>query len=181
MSQMARDQRVFLSLGSNLGDRQDNLSIALDRIAAIPCSQIFELSSIFESEPVGFQHQNAFLNLVLELGTGLDPFELLTQIQKIESSMGRVRAIRWGPRLIDIDILLFGNHCIQKTDLIIPHPHLTNRRFVLEPLKEIAADIRVPSHDQTVAELQRSCKDSHWITFYAGSDSIYSQIHEEVL
>lgn len=101
------------------------------------------LSSVYETDPVGYEEQPRFLNLAAEVRTGLEPSELLHRCQEVENRLGRVRSIRWGPRTIDIDLLLFGDHEIETAELTIPHPRMAERAFVLEPLAEIAPDLRV--------------------------------------
>ena len=141
----APTQSVYLSLGSNLGDRQ----LHLER--AIACLnqegiKVQRQSSLYETEPQDVQQQPWFLNMVLECQTSLLPLPLLKVLQRIEHEIGRIRkgAVRRGPRILDIDILLFGNAVMDTPQLVIPHPRLTERRFVLEPLLEIAPDLRHP-------------------------------------
>jgi 2-amino-4-hydroxy-6-hydroxymethyldihydropteridine diphosphokinase len=135
---------AYLSLGSNLGDRKSNLLRASEELANA-CIQVVHASSIYETEPQDFIDQPAFLNCVLAVQSELSPFALLGRTHAIEAAMGRTRSeILKGPRVIDIDILLIGALVLQDERLIIPHPRMLNRRFVLEPLVEIAADLRHP-------------------------------------
>jgi 2-amino-4-hydroxy-6-hydroxymethyldihydropteridine diphosphokinase len=143
---------VYLSLGSNLGDRRGTLLDAVARLEA-PDFRIRRVSSIYETEPVDFRDQPWFLNLVLEAETELFPKQLLARIRKVELGLGRKRLRKKGPRSIDIDILLYGETVIESAELAIPHPRLTERRFVLEPLAELAPQLRHPVTRQTIAEL----------------------------
>lgn len=135
----------YLSLGSNQGDRKDNLTKALEHMNSISASKINKVSSCYETEPWGGVTQDSFLNLVIEVETELDPVELLHECQKIELKLGRKRDIHWGPRTIDIDILLYGDIRFQSEELIIPHPYLEQREFVLAPLREINPALLLPS------------------------------------
>ena len=143
---------AYLSLGSNLGDRPANLRHAIERIekAGICVSR---RSSIYETEPQDLREQPWFLNQVLEIETDLPAGDLLATTQRIEAQMGRERTLSKGPRTIDIDILLYGDEVIQNAELEIPHPRMTARRFVLEPLSEIAPHLRHPVTNRTIREL----------------------------
>lgn len=142
---------VYLSLGSNLGDRAVNISTALDHLATV--GEVKTVSSFYETEPVDFAAQPWFVNCAVALETELMPRQLLGRLQAIEQKMGRRRTHAKGPRLIDIDILLFGTSVIDHPDLIVPHPELHERRFVLEPLVEIAPDVRHPIFKKSMRQL----------------------------
>jgi 2-amino-4-hydroxy-6-hydroxymethyldihydropteridine diphosphokinase len=144
---------AFLSLGSNLGDRQSRLNEALNRLETGGV-HVVSRSSIHETDPQDFLDQPRFLNMAVEVETDLTPRELLAAIQKIESEMGRQRTIPKGPRTIDIDILFYANQTTSVPGLEIPHPRLTERHFVLDPLSEIAPDLRHPVTGKTVRELR---------------------------
>lgn len=131
---------VFLGLGSNLGDRQKFLDKALKLIEE-RAGRIVKSSSVSETEPWGKLDQPDFLNMVVEIDTDLSPADLLVACQGIEIELGRVRAGRWAPRVIDIDILLYGDRQIDEPMLKIPHPLMWVRDFVMEPLKEIAPEV----------------------------------------
>ncbi|MGA1795395.1 MAG: 2-amino-4-hydroxy-6-hydroxymethyldihydropteridine diphosphokinase [bacterium] len=135
---------AYLGLGSNIGNRIKNLEKALALLAAQTGIRVISTSSFYETEPVGFRDQGWFVNQVARIETTLPPLELLRVTQHIENSMGRTRAIRWGPRSIDIDILLYGDLVIDHAGLTIPHPRMTERRFVLVPLAEIDPSLRHP-------------------------------------
>jgi len=150
---------VFLGVGTNLGDREKNLS---DVTAIIERSigDILLASSIYETEPWGFEAKDEFLNMVLKVSTGLGPSELLSRILGIEISMGRLRGEKqYSSRIIDIDILLYGDRIIDEEDLCIPHPHLHERKFVLVPLSEIAPSLIHPVINQSIASLLFNCSD----------------------
>lgn len=147
---------VYLSLGSNLGDREANLRRAIESIAANPANAVLAVSSIYETAPVGEPNQPCFLNLAAAVETNLAPHAFLEQIQTIELAMGRVRTRRWGPREIDIDIILWGTRIIDSPTLTIPHPEFRNRAFVLAPLAEIAPDAVDPITGRTVRDLHNA-------------------------
>ena len=143
---------VYLSLGSNLGDRAASLRAAIDRLAA--AGKVAEVSSFYETEPVEFTEQPWFLNCAVKLETEKMPRQLLTALLEIERQMGRRRDRKKGPRTIDLDIVLFGSSAIRTKGLTIPHPAMHERRFVLEPLAEIAPDLPHPVLKQTIRELR---------------------------
>ena len=142
---------AYLALGSNLGDRRANLDRALERLAA-PELRVVRVSSTYETAPRDVLHQPWFLNQVAEAETTLFPRRLLARAQKIERELGRKRGQPRGPRVIDIDILLFGEAIISTPDLEVPHPRMLERRFVLEPLAELAPDLRHPATGRTMRE-----------------------------
>ena len=144
-------KRAYLSLGSNVGDREANLREAITRLEEI--GRVEAVSSFYETEPVEFTAQGWFLNCAVGLETEKAPAQLLKSLLTIEQAMGRHRVQPKGPRNIDIDILLFGDSVVNTQDLTIPHPAMHLRRFVLEPLAEIAPEIRHPVLKKTVREL----------------------------
>jgi len=143
---------VYLSLGSNLGDREAQLKEALARLSTL--GRVLGVSSLYETEPVEFTEQPWFLNCAVAFETSTTPQQLMTAILKIEHEMGRRRLQNKGPRAIDIDILLFGNDIIHSPQLTLPHPGIPHRRFVLEPLAEIAPDLQHPVLKKTIQELR---------------------------
>jgi 2-amino-4-hydroxy-6-hydroxymethyldihydropteridine diphosphokinase len=143
---------VYLSLGSNLADRSGNLQDAITRLSSL--GEVVEVSSFYETEPVELLAQPWFLNCAVKLNTEKMPRQLLRGVLEIEKKMGRRRGQKKGPRNIDIDILLFGNSTVETKGLTIPHPAMHERRFVLEPLTEIAPEARHPVLKSTVRELR---------------------------
>jgi 2-amino-4-hydroxy-6-hydroxymethyldihydropteridine diphosphokinase len=146
---------VYLSLGSNLGDRAENLRRAIEQLHGVR-----RVSSFYETEPVDVADQPWFLNCVAEIEIGGSPLELLRELQAIEQGLGRVRTIPRGPRTVDLDILFFADTVMDMPELTIPHPRLEVRRFVLEPLAEIAPELRHPVTGRSVAEMLAGLKDS---------------------
>lgn len=146
---------AYLGLGSNLGDRRAALAEALNLLDAAPGLRLLAVSSIYETEPWGVTDQPAFLNLAAAFATTLSPADLLAVCQQVEQTVGRAQTYRWGPRVIDVDILLYGHAVVSATtpDLQIPHARLTERAFVLVPLAEIAPDAVVLPADATVLQL----------------------------
>jgi len=146
--------RWFVGLGSNLGDRHDFLRRAVEALRAEPCVEVLRASSLYETAPVGGPAgQGLYLNAVVELASTRSPSELLLACQRIEQRLGRRRTVRDGPRTIDLDLLLCGDRIIEEPDVTIPHPRLHLRRFVLEPLAELAADAVHPVLRRSMAEL----------------------------
>jgi len=129
--------KAFVGLGSNLGDREAQIRMALDELAKLPGSRVIRASSLYDSEPAGEVEQPNFLNAVAQLDTELTARQLLWNLLLIERRLGRVRSARWGPRSIDLDLLMFGELVVDEPDLQVPHPELDRRSFVLVPLVEI--------------------------------------------
>ena len=150
---------AYIGLGSNLGKRRNNCSNAIEALAGLPRCSLLKTSSWYETEPVGPVEQPSFINGVILLETCKDAHWLLRQMLAVETSFGRIRSLRWGPRSIDIDLLFFDDLVIDSPKLSVPHPYLHERRFVLEPLNEISPDLRHPSLRKTVAELLADLKD----------------------
>jgi len=143
---------VYFSLGSNVGERTANLNAAIERMRTL--GEVMAVSSFYETEPVEFAAQPWFLNCAVKLNTDKMPKQLLNAVLDIEKEMGRKRLKKKGPRTIDIDILLFGNSIIDTKGLTLPHPAMHERRFVLEPLAEIAPEVWHPVFKRTVRELR---------------------------
>ncbi len=147
------NKTVYIALGSNVGCKRDNMAQAVQLIADLPATQVVKSSSLYETAPWGKTDQDEFLNQVIEIETALQPEELLHELQNIEIKMGRQRKEKWGPRLIDLDILLYGNEVIDDPQLTIPHPYLRERLFVLVPLAEIGAELQFPDDGATIEEV----------------------------
>ncbi|TAM84136.1 MAG: 2-amino-4-hydroxy-6-hydroxymethyldihydropteridine diphosphokinase [Acidobacteria bacterium] len=152
-------KRVFLSLGSNLGDRSGNIERALDALGASGF-EVRRVSSFYRTEPVEFRQQPWFVNCVAEVGTELLPLQLLKAIQKVERGLGRRPTFSKGPRKIDIDILLYENVVVRSAALNIPHEGMSGRRFVLVPLRELEPGLRHPVSDRTVGEMLNETADA---------------------
>jgi len=149
---------VYLSLGSNLGDRRENLRVA---IAALDRAdvRVTRVSKIYETEPVDYLEQGWFLNCVVEAETSLTALELLRRLRGIESQMGSTKAFAKGPRIIDLDILFFGDAIVDAPELQVPHPRMAERRFVLVPLAELAPELRHPVSRQSAVEMLAKTAD----------------------
>lgn len=145
--------RAYIGVGSNLGDRATAIDAALEALAATPGLRITATSRVRETEPVGVPDQPKFLNAVIEVQTRLSPAALLKRLHAIEDRLGRVRKARWGPRIIDLDLLLHGSRIVATESLTLPHPRLAERVFVLEPLAELCPDLKVPGTGRTVMQL----------------------------
>ena len=158
---MAESVTTYLCLGGNLGDRMVALTEALRLLDATPGMQRTACSSVYETEPWAVADQPNFLNLVAVYETSLSPEDLLAACKSVEAEVGRVASYRWGPRLIDVDILLYGDRVVElaEPDLQIPHPRMAQRAFVLVPLAEIAPDTGVPPQGDTVRRLLKQVDD----------------------
>ena len=144
---------AYIGLGSNLGNRQEHLQDALSRLGKLPTIEVAQVSSLYETDPIGVTDQPEFLNAVAEIRTSLTALELLDVLLNLENTLGRVRTIRWGPRVIDLDLLLYGQQQIDLPTLTVPHPRLHERAFVLVPLVEIAPQVVLPGQGKTVREI----------------------------
>jgi 2-amino-4-hydroxy-6-hydroxymethyldihydropteridine diphosphokinase len=157
-------KRVFLGLGTNLGDRKKNLQIALEKIHE-NIGPVIVSSSLYETDPWGFVSENKFLNMVAEVKTDLTPSGILGRILMIETLLGRTREGKgYRSRIIDIDILFYQSRIIKKKVLQVPHPGLADRRFILEPLCEIAPDLIHPVLNKSIRELLTDCTDTTIVT-----------------
>jgi len=137
--------RAFLGLGSNVGDSRQILRRAILRVGGLPGTRVVACSALYRTAPVGRQDQADFLNQVIEIQTSLSPRALLAAVLEVEREGGRVRRERWGPRTLDIDVVWYDDVSVSEPDLEIPHPRLEERRFVLEPLSELAPGLSLPS------------------------------------
>jgi len=159
--------RIFILAGTNLGDREANLEFALRELAMR--ASVTQCSSCFETDPVGFLDQPRFLNQAIELQTELSPHEVLSLCRSIEAGCGRIRTFPNAPRTLDLDILLYGDAVIQEEDLVIPHPRMQDRRFVLTPLAQIAPETVHPVLKKTIRMLLETCPDSSKVETYRAS------------
>ncbi len=155
---------VYLALGTNLGDRGKELDQAIAYIKRLQGTTVKSISRIYETKPVGYTNQADFLNMVICIQTQTEPLQLLLELQEIESRMKRVREIHWGPRTIDIDILLYDDMEINLPELLIPHPRMFERAFVLVPLKDIYPYTEV--FGKNIDELIHNSKDRQGLKLY---------------
>ena len=158
--------KVFLQLGSNLGEREQLISSAITNIST-QIGTIISQSKIYESTPWRVDGQENYLNQIIEIKTELPADKVLELVLSIENDLGRVRLEKWGERLIVIDIIFFNDEIIETSDLCIPHKHMHERNFVLEPLNEIASTFIHPRYNKTVAELLKDSKDTERVEEYA--------------
>lgn len=157
---------TFISLGSNREDRVGYIRQALFLLGRTPGIRVRDVSALYETEPMYLREQALFLNCVAIITTALEPYILLAACQKIERVLGRIRSIRYGPRVIDLDIISYGRRLIDIPGLIIPHPGLSERRFVLEPLFEVAPYWRHPARNRSVKELLDALKSEDKVIYY---------------
>ncbi|WP_078414581.1 2-amino-4-hydroxy-6-hydroxymethyldihydropteridine diphosphokinase [Priestia abyssalis] len=154
---------AFISLGSNLGDRFQYLKEAVMQLNNHESVELINMSSIYETDPIGYEEQSAFLNMVVKICTSLSPVSLLTRLQEIEREHGRKRDIRWGPRTLDLDILLFNQENIETEQLEIPHPRMTERAFVMIPLFEVDHDVQIPNQAHSISSIIDSLQDKEGV------------------
>ena len=147
------DNIVYIGIGTNQGDKLKNINTAISLIDKIPSTGLLSQSSIYETKPYGYLEQDNFLNLVIKIKTSLVLKYLLKELQSIEQKLGRIKTIKWGPRIIDLDILFYNDEIISEEDIKIPHPGIIERDFVLVPLKEIEPDFIHPALNEKIAEI----------------------------
>jgi len=149
---------AYIGIGSNLGDKLGNCRLALEAIGADPRNRLVRCSPFYRTEPVGKRDQGWFVNGVAAVEAGMEPRDLLAFLLSVENRMGRIRTEKWGPRLIDLDLLFFGDLVLDEKGLQIPHPRLQERRFVLVPLNDIAPGLLHPVFRRTVSQLLADLK-----------------------
>jgi 2-amino-4-hydroxy-6-hydroxymethyldihydropteridine diphosphokinase len=155
---------AYIAVGSNCGDRELNLLRSVAEVGKLPASRVTGLSSFYQTSPVGNKNQENFFNAVIRLSTELAPRPLLNHLLRIETEIfRRTRTVHQGPRSMDLDLLLYGAEIVTETDLIVPHPHMTKRRFVLQPLCEIAPQLIHPMSGRTINELLCSLKSDETV------------------
>ncbi|WP_027410159.1 2-amino-4-hydroxy-6-hydroxymethyldihydropteridine diphosphokinase [Anoxybacillus tepidamans] len=160
------DNYAYIALGSNIGERFQYLREAVRRLESHERISVIQTSSIYETDPVGYTQQNKFLNMVVQVKTSLSPFALLEVTQKIEIDLGRKRIIKWGPRTIDLDILLYNHENIETEQLTIPHPRIAERAFVLVPLLELNRNIKIPNAEQNLALVINQLPDKEGVRIW---------------
>ena len=163
-------RRAYLGLGSNLGDRLENLRYAVQTLASRPEVQLEAVSAVYETEPVGDIPQPNYLNAVVAVSTCLEPEELLKLCLQIEAERRRVRREHWGPRTLDVDVLLVQGVRLHTERLQLPHPELTSRRFVLQPLADVANGDLLEPLGTTAASLLASCRDSKSVHLFGPAE-----------
>ncbi|MFC3882094.1 2-amino-4-hydroxy-6-hydroxymethyldihydropteridine diphosphokinase [Bacillus songklensis] len=157
---------AFIALGSNLGDRFQYLKGAILELGKNPSIEVVDVSSVYETDPVGYEDQSAFLNMVVKIRTSLSAISLLHLLQEIEKKNGRKREIRWGPRTLDLDILLYNQQNIEAEHLKIPHPRMTERAFVMIPLVEVDRHVSIPNQAHSVLTIIDSLQDKEGVRIW---------------
>lgn len=169
---------VYISLGSNMGDKEESLRLAVQLLHEHKDIEVVKLSSIYNTDPVGYTDQDEFLNMVAYVRTSLPALELLTVCQQIEKELKRVRVIHWGPRTIDLDILLYNHDHIETETLIVPHAHMHERTFVLVPLVEIAPELTYPTTNEALQTMLASVGKEgvrQWKTIGGVNEFVHSE------
>ena len=157
---------VYLQLGSNIGERLDNLNQSI-KIITERIGNVLEKSNVYESTPWGVENQRNFLNQVIFVKSNFDPYTILDLVLQIEKDMGRIRIEKWGERIIDIDILFIDDLIIESENLCIPHEFIAKRKFVLQPMCEIAPAFIHPKLNKTISQLLQECIDDEKVNVYA--------------
>lgn len=158
-----RKHIVYIGLGSNLGDRQIFIAYGIKRLSRMEKTVIRKLSGLYATEPVDVPDRTPFLNMVIQVDTKIDVYSFLNNLQHIEKDAGRIKIKRNKSRVLDMDILFYDNDIIKKRNLIVPHPEVHKRRFMLQPLADIASDLVHPVKKKTIQELLVTCPEKHWV------------------
>jgi 2-amino-4-hydroxy-6-hydroxymethyldihydropteridine diphosphokinase len=161
---------AYIGIGSNVGDKKANCLKGIELLAE--AGRVVRVSSLYYTEPVGFKEQEDFINAVVGLETDFPPADLLSICHSIENRLGRIRTLRWGPRTLDLDILLYGELVMDQPDLVIPHPMMSARKFVLIPLAEIAPHAVHPGLNKSAAQLLQELRNSHTVIKCKPGDKI---------
>ncbi|RFU62666.1 2-amino-4-hydroxy-6-hydroxymethyldihydropteridine diphosphokinase [Peribacillus glennii] len=157
---------AYVSIGSNIGDRVNFFKKAIELLHRDKGIQVIDISSLYETDPVGYTEQGIFLNAVLKIATAYGPEKLLDKCLEIEQELGRKREIRWGPRTLDLDILLYNQENIETENLSVPHPRMLERAFVIIPLLELDPDIKLPKMDTTLNDVLKEIKDKEGVRLW---------------
>ena len=153
-------EKAYIGVGSNLGDKVANCQAAVEKVDSLPWCSVRARSGLYRTEPVDVEDQDWYVNGVIRVDTDLPARDLLMELLAIEASMGRVRKQKWEARIIDLDILLYGDYRIKEEDLIIPHPLMHSRRFVLVPLNQLDPDLVHPVSGRVIWQLLRACGET---------------------
>lgn len=159
--------KAYLGIGTNIGDRMQNLQDSIDALNLLPLTTVTDVSNIYETDPVGYDNQDDFLNIVVEVETELNPDNLLGACLGIEAGLGRVRTIKNGPRIIDIDLLLYENETVNTKTLILPHPRMMERNFVLRPLLDLNFNSSIINREDVLKNLT-----DDGVRFYSAKDKL---------
>lgn len=163
---------AFIALGSNMGNREEYLTKAIKKIQLHPAIEVVDLSSIYETDPIGYTNQAEFLNMVIKINTDLSAFELLDVLQGIEKHLDRKRELKWGPRTLDLDILLYNHENIEAEQLIIPHERMHERAFVLIPLYELDKDISIPTIEESLLSIIEHLSDKEGVRIWKQKNGV---------
>lgn len=164
--------QAYIALGSNMGDRERYLIEAIKKIHQQPNIEVVNISSIYETDPVGYTDQDQFLNMVIYVNTDLTAFQLLSTLQEIERQLNRKREIKWGPRTLDLDILLFNHENIEAEQLIVPHPRMHERAFVLIPLYELNQEVSIPNVDESILTIIDQLHDKEGVRIWKQKNGV---------